>query len=185
VTLGGQPVEQDSPVAARRAGLGLVTENRKEEGILPTLSVRKNASIVALDQVSKGIHISGRKEADQVERIAKALEIKTPSIEQLISKLSGGNQQKVLLARWLIKRNLKLLIIDEPTRGIDVGAKAEIYDILNNLAREGLSILIVSSEMPEILGICDRIYVMKGGRITGEFSAEEANEKVLLERAIS
>jgi ABC-type sugar transport system ATPase subunit len=91
----------------------------------------------------------------------------------------------VLLARWLIKKNLKLLIIDEPTRGIDVGAKAEIYEILNNLARGGLSILIVSSEMPEILGLCDRIYVMKGGRITGEFKASEADEKSLLAKAIS
>jgi ABC-type sugar transport system ATPase subunit len=85
----------------------------------------------------------------------------------------------------MIKRDLKLLIVDEPTRGIDVGAKAEIYEILNNLARDGLSILIVSSEMPEILGLCDRIYVMKGGRITGEFKAEEADEKVLLAKAIS
>jgi ABC-type sugar transport system ATPase subunit len=162
-----------------------VTENRKEEGILPTLSVKKNVSIVALDQVAKFLHINRRKEIDEVKQISSAIEIKTPSIDQLISKLSGGNQQKVLLARWLIKKNLKLLILDEPTRGIDVGAKAEIYEILNNLARGGLSILIVSSEMPEILGLCDRIYVMKGGRITGEFAAAEADEKSLLAKAIS
>ena len=185
VSLGGRPVLKDSPVAARKAGLGLVTENRKEEGIVPTLSVKKNVSIVALDQVAKFLHINRRKEIEEVRQIASAIEIKTPSIDQLISKLSGGNQQKVLLARWLIKKNLKLLIIDEPTRGIDVGAKAEIYEILNNLARGGLSILIVSSEMPEILGLCDRIYVMKGGRITGEFVAAEADEKALLAKAIS
>ena len=184
VTLDGKPIEKDSPVAARRAGLGLVTENRKEEGILSPLSVKKNISIVALDQVSKLLHINRRKENEEVGKIARTLAIKTPSVDQLISKLSGGNQQKVLLARWLIKHNLRLLIIDEPTRGIDVGAKAEIYEILNNLARKGLSILIVSSEMPEILGMCDRIYVMKGGRITGEFQAEEADEKALLARAI-
>ena len=185
VTLDEKSIEKDSPVAARQAGLGLVTENRKEEGILPTLSVKKNVSIVALNQVSKLLHINRRKEKEEVEQIAKMLEIKTPSIDQLISKLSGGNQQKVLLARWLIKHNLKLLIIDEPTRGIDVGAKAEIYEILNSLAQKGLSILLVSSEMPEILGMCDRIYVMKGGKITGEFKAEEADEKVLLARAIN
>jgi ABC-type sugar transport system ATPase subunit len=185
VALDGQPVPKDSPVAARKAGLGLVTENRKEEGILPTLSVKKNVSIVALDQVAKFLHINRRKEIEEVRQISSAIEVKTPSIDQLISKLSGGNQQKVLLARWLIKKNLKLLIIDEPTRGIDVGAKAEIYEILNNLARGGLSILIVSSEMPEILGLCDRIYVMKGGRITGEFKAAEADEKSLLAKAIS
>ena len=185
VTLGGQTVPKDSPVAARKAGLGLVTENRKEEGILPTLSVKKNVSIVALDQVARFLHINRRKEIEEVRQISSAIEVKTPSIDQLISKLSGGNQQKVLLARWLIKKNLKLLIIDEPTRGIDVGAKAEIYEILNNLARGGLSILVVSSEMPEILGLCDRIYVMKGGRITGEFTAAEADEKSLLAKAIS
>jgi ABC-type sugar transport system ATPase subunit len=185
VTLGGRPIPKDSPVAARKVGLGLVTENRKEEGILPTLSVKKNISIVALDQVARFLHINRRKEIEEVRQISAAIEVKTPSIDQLISKLSGGNQQKVLLARWLIKKNLKLLIIDEPTRGIDVGAKAEIYEILNNLARGGLSILIVSSEMPEILGLCDRIYVMKGGRITGEFAAAEADEKSLLAKAIS
>ena len=185
VMLGGKPVPKDSPVAARKAGLGLVTENRKEEGILPTLSVKKNVSIVTLDQVAKFLHINRRKEIEEVKQISSAIAVKTPSIDQLISKLSGGNQQKVLLARWLIKKDLKLLIIDEPTRGIDVGAKAEIYEILNNLARGGLSILVVSSEMPEILGLCDRIYVMKGGRITGEFQASEADEKSLLAKAIS
>jgi ABC-type sugar transport system ATPase subunit len=184
VTLDGKPVRKDSPVAARLAGLGLVTENRKEEGILPTLSVKKNVSIVSLNQVSRLINISRRRETSEVKKIVGAIQIKTPSIDQLVSKLSGGNQQKVLLARWMIKEDLKLLIVDEPTRGIDVGAKAEIYEILNNLARDGLSILIVSSEMPEILGLCDRIYVMKDGRITGEFKAGEASEAALLAKAI-
>jgi len=185
VTMNNQEIEKNSPVAARKAGIGLMSENRKEEGVLPALSIKKNASIVALDQFSSWMRIHTKKEVADVEKIASVLDIKTPSIDQLISKLSGGNQQKVLLSRWLIKRNLRLLIIDEPTRGIDVGAKREIYEILNSLACDGLSILIVSSEMSEILGMCDRIYVMKGGRITGEFKAEDADEKSLLAKAIN
>lgn len=186
VLLDGVPLKKDSPVAARKAGIGLVTENRRDEGLLPVLSVRKNITIASLEQITgKLLHIRSRTELEEVNRMVDALSIKTPSLEQLISKLSGGNQQKVLLARWLVKENLKLLVIDEPTRGIDVGAKSEIYAILDKLAKNGLSVLMVSSELPEILGMCDRIYVMKEGRITGEFTAEEANETVLLTRSIS
>jgi ABC-type sugar transport system ATPase subunit len=112
------------------------------------------------------------------------LTIRTPSARQKISKLSGGNQQKVILARWLLKKNLKVLIIDEPTRGIDVGAKAEIYSILNELAQQGLAIVVVSSEMPEVMGVCDRIYIMAGGTITNELQKDEFSEETILSSCI-
>ena len=184
VLFDGKTVEKDSTIAARRAGMGFVPENRKDEGLLPNLSVKKNMTIVSLNQVSRGFHVSRGKEEAESTNLIDRLRIKTPTMDQLITKLSGGNQQKVLLARWLMKRNLKLLIIDEPTRGIDVGAKAEIYNLMDVLAKQGLAILMVSSELPEILGMCDRIYVMKDGKITGEFNANEATEASLLNKAI-
>ena len=185
VFFNGKEIKKDSPVAAHLAGIGLVTENRKTDGLLPNLSVKKNMTIVSLNQFSKLSHIFPRQEAAETAKQVEKLSIRTPSINQLITKLSGGNQQKVLLARWLLKDNLRLLIIDEPTRGIDVGAKAEIYNLMDLLAKEGLAILMVSSELPEILGMCDRVYVMKNGKITGEFKRDEANESALLSKAIS
>ena len=184
VTLAGKQLPNFNPVAACSAGMGYVVENRKDFGILPNLSVRKNMTIASLRQIAKGLHILRGKETRDVSEMISRLKVKTPTMEQLISKLSGGNQQKVLLARWLIRENLKLLIIDEPTRGIDVGAKSEIYSLMSQLASEGLAILMVSSELPEILGMCDRIYVMKDSRITGEFNRADASETVLLEKAI-
>jgi ABC-type sugar transport system ATPase subunit len=178
-------VEKDSTGAAHAAGMGLVTENRKTEGLLPNLSVKKNITIASLNQFSKLFHIFPGREVSESKALVNKLCIKTPSVEQLVTKLSGGNQQKVLLSRWLMKENLKLLIIDEPTRGIDVGAKSEIYTLMDTLAKQGLAILMVSSELPEILGMCDRIYVMKNGKITGEFGREEATETALLAKAIS
>jgi ABC-type sugar transport system ATPase subunit len=185
ISLDGRQVEKDSTRAAHAAGMGLVTENRKTEGLLPNLSVKMNMTIAALDQFAKFIHVLSRKETTEAAGLIGQLHIKTPSANQLITKLSGGNQQKVLLSRWLLKKNLKLLIIDEPTRGIDVGAKSEIYGIMDDLAKQGLAILMVSSELPEILGMCDRVYVMKNGKITGEFNREEATETALLAKAIN
>jgi len=185
VSLDSKTIGKDSTAAAHAAGMGLVTENRKTQGIFPNLSVKTNMTIASLDQFSKLAHIiSSREEAETSDQVNK-LSIRTPSLEQLITKLSGGNQQKVLLSRWLLKKNLKVLIIDEPTRGIDVGAKAEIYNLMDILAKQGLAVLMVSSELPEILGMCDRIYVMKNGKITGEFNREEASETLLLSKAIS
>ncbi|MGI6215554.1 MAG: sugar ABC transporter ATP-binding protein, partial [Christensenellales bacterium] len=180
-----KPLPKNDPISARKMGIGLVSENRKELGILPNLSVEKNVSVVSLDQVSHGPVINRSKERISTNAIVEELSIKTPSLTQLITKLSGGNQQKVMLARWLIKQNLKLLIIDEPTRGIDVGSKAEVYELMHQLAKKGLSILMVSSELSEVLGMCDRIYVMKEGKITGEFNAEDADEVTLLSKAIN
>lgn len=184
VKIAGKEVVRNSPFAAREAGMGLVVEDRKQGGIFPQLSVKTNMTLVSLKQVVKGFAIQGKKEKNDVQKMVDQLLIKTPNMKQYISKLSGGNQQKVLLARWLMKENLKLLIIDEPTRGIDVGAKAEIYHLIHNLAKQGLAILVVSSEMTEILGMCNRIYVMKDGEITAEVDAEEATETLLLDKAI-
>lgn len=184
VKIAGKEVARNSPFAAREAGMGLVVEDRKQGGIFPQLSVKTNMTLVSLKQVVKGFAIQGKKEKNDVQKMVDQLLIKTPNMKQYISKLSGGNQQKVLLARWLMKENLKLLIIDEPTRGIDVGAKAEIYHLIHNLAKQGLAILVISSEMTEILGMCNRIYVMKDGEITAEVDAEEATETLLLDKAI-
>lgn len=183
--LDGKELALDSPLAAKKAGLGYVTENRKELGIFPSLTVKQNISVSSLSQYSKLGIISSESEVNDINKMIRDLAIKTPSIQQIISKLSGGNQQKALLARWLIKENLKVLIVDEPTRGIDVGAKLEIYKILNSLSARGLAIIIISSEMPELLGVCDRIYVMRNGRITGEHIAENTGEAELLEDAIN
>lgn len=184
VKIAGKEVARNSPFAAREAGMGLVVEDRKQGGIFPQLSVKTNMTLVSLKQVVKGFAIQGKKEKNDVQKMVDQLLIKTPNMKQYISKLSGGNQQKVLLARWLMKENLKLLIIDEPTRGIDVGAKAEIYHLIHKLAKQGLAILVVSSEMTEILGMCNRIYVMKDGEITAEVDAKEATETLLLDKAI-
>lgn len=185
VLLNGHELILDSPLSARKAGLGYVTENRKELGIFPGLTVKQNISVSSLEQYAKFGVISTAAENSDVKEMVQDLSIKTPGIQQIISKLSGGNQQKALLARWLIKKNLKVLVVDEPTRGIDVGAKLEIYKILNALSVRGLAIIIISSEMTELLGVCDRIYVMRNGRITGEHIAEKASEKELLEDAIN
>ncbi len=185
IRVDGKPLPPDSPQAAKRMGIGLVTENRKEQGIFANLSVKQNISVAALAQYANSGVISRRRESADVEGIVREMSIKTPTLQQTINKLSGGNQQKALLARWLVDKNLKVLIVDEPTRGIDVAAKSEIYKILSRLAGEGLAIVMISSEMTEILGMCDRIYMMKDGRITGEFHGDAADERMLLEKAIS
>jgi len=184
VLLDGQPVPGDSPPAARRLGLGLVPEDRRGDGLFPHLSVVENMSIAALEQFCRHGHVQQGRERERVEEMVGTLAIRTPGADQVIAKLSGGNQQKVLIARWLMKENLKVLFVDEPTRGIDVGAKAEIYRLLDELARQGLAVVVLSSEMSEILGLCDRIYVMSGGRISGAFDQAEATQEKLLASAL-
>ncbi|MBF9018194.1 MULTISPECIES: sugar ABC transporter ATP-binding protein [unclassified Oceanispirochaeta] len=174
----------NSPSKARFMGLGLIPEDRKHDGIFTNMDVLKNISIVSLKSLLKGFTIHSQMESTKVGEIVEKLSVKTPSISQNISKLSGGNQQKAILARWLMNEDLRVLIIDEPTRGIDVGAKSEIYALIDQLAKDGLAIIMMSSELPEILGMCDRIYVMKDGRINGEFDIEDANEEKLLAKAI-
>ncbi len=182
ITIRGKKVSIQSPADAIDAGMGLLTEDRKLTGIMGALSVRDNMTIANLNRFSPGgILRKGQMEvACRSQR--EALAIKTPSLSQLIKNLSGGNQQKVLVSRWLLTLP-DVLMIDEPTRGIDVGAKAEIHRLMSGLAKEGKAILMVSSEMPEILGMSDRVLVMAGGRITAEFSREEATQEKVLEAA--
>jgi ABC-type sugar transport system ATPase subunit len=135
-------------------------------------------------QYKKGGIISRRMEQKYAQTMVDTLHVRTPSLNQMIINLSGGNQQKVIIGRWLVREGLKVLIVDEPTRGIDVGAKAEIYAFLDKLANEGMSIIVMSSEMQEILCMCDRICVMRAGELVGEFNREEATQEVLLKAAM-
>jgi len=161
-----------------------VPEDRRADGVFAQLSVRENTSVAALEQFCRLGYVQGGLERRQVGGLVERLKVRTPDQEQEMAKLSGGNQQKALLARWLLKENLKVLLIDEPTRGIDVGAKAEIYQLLDELARGGLAVVLLSSEMPEILGLCDRIYVMSQGRIAAEYGRAEATPEKLLASAL-
>ena len=184
VCVGGRFDAISSPQAARRMGLGLVPEDRREQGIFPRRSVRENASIAALDSLSRWGWVRRRDEQGRVEESVERLRVRTASTETPIANLSGGNQQKVLLCRWLLVDNLKVLLVDEPTRGIDVGAKDEIYRVLDELAKSGLALVVFSSEIEEVLGLCDRIYVLREGAITAHYRSEEATPEALLESAL-
>ncbi|MBV4365295.1 sugar ABC transporter ATP-binding protein [Erwinia sp. BNK-24-b] len=183
ILIDGVPVKIDSPSTAIEKGLAFLTEDRKKSGLFLVLSVMENMSIVNMPEYSSKAgfvsHIQMAK--DCMEQIRR-LNIKTPTMDQIINNLSGGNQQKVLIARWLLAQP-KVLILDEPTRGIDVGAKAEIYRLISELANRGVAIIMVSSELPEILGMSDRVMVMHGGRITGILSKEEADQETILSLA--
>jgi L-arabinose transport system ATP-binding protein len=179
VLLEGQPTNIRSPGEAIIKGIGFAPEDRKREGLVLIRSVLENASIAILRQLSSLGFIRNRLEHKVVSGFIDKLRVVTPTVEQPVGKLSGGNQQKVVLARWLAAKP-RVLILDEPTRGIDVGAKAEIYNLLDELAKQDIAIILISSELPEILGLSDRIYVMQNGRITGELSREEATEEKIL-----
>ena len=167
ITLDGQPVRIDRPSSAMRHGIGLVPEDRKQQGLVLGLAVGTNLSLAALTRMSKAGMIDFGAERTLVGRYISRFRIKTPTVEQLVGLLSGGNQQKVVLAKWLATQP-KVLIVDEPTRGVDVGTKAEIYALMRELAAEGLAILIISSDLPEVLTISDRILVMREGHLVGE-----------------
>jgi len=162
--------------------MGLLTEDRKLTGLFLPLSVEDNMITVTVNQYTKAGFLQQRKIREDCQRLAEQLAIKTPSLQQLIKYLSGGNQQKALIARWLL-HNPDILFLDEPTRGIDVGAKAEIYNLIFDLAKKGKAIVVVSSEMPEILGLSDRIIVMHEGRKTGELTREEATQERIMQLA--
>lgn len=180
----GESLQKNSKEKAVRMGMGFIPEDRKDEGILPNLSVGKNTTISSMASCALGGIIRHSRETKIADQMIADFRIKTPDRNQLIVNLSGGNQQKVLISRWLSKENLKILIVDEPTRGIDVGAKEEIYNLLDELAQKGLAVIVMSSEMQEILGVCDRIYVMRGGKIVKEYAAGDATQEKLLESAI-
>jgi len=179
VAVDGRVVTIKSPADGIHNGFGLVPSDRRGEGIVPLLDLKSNIAMVNLNAVSRFGFINRREYLDLAQKYRERLDIVSSSLSQQVSKLSGGNQQKVILARWLAAKP-RLLIMEHPTRGIDVGAKAEIYEILNELAGEGLGIIMVSSELPEILRMSDRIIVMYQGRITGRFTSDEASaEKVM------
>lgn len=184
VLVDGKLLQPGSPEQAVRAGLGLLTEDRKELGLLAALSIRENVTIADLSAFTRLGVISRKREASLVNNLVPRLRLKYHSIEQPISSLSGGNQQKVLLSRWLATR-AKVLLLDEPTKGVDVGAKADIYTIIGDLAAQGLGIVVVSSYLPELLGICDRVIVLHDFGVTGELPIEEATEEEVLRLASS
>jgi putative ribose/galactose/methyl galactoside import ATP-binding protein len=182
VVLNGKTLRIKQPSDAIRAGMALLTEDRKLNGIMGVLSVRDNITAAALPRYSpRGVLRVGEMRKDSEDQREK-LRIKTPSLSQLIKNLSGGNQQKALISRWLLTVP-DVLMIDEPTRGIDVGAKSEIHRLMSMLAQEGKAIIMVSSELPEVLGMSDRILVMHEGRISGELSREEANQESVMHLA--
>ncbi|GAB3476652.1 ribose ABC transporter ATP-binding protein RbsA [Marinomonas epiphytica] len=175
----GQPITPKTPQDGLSQGIAYISEDRKGDGLVLGLSVKENMSLSALQHFSSGLHINGSQERDAVQEFIQLFNIKTPSEKQIIGNLSGGNQQKVAIAKGLLTQP-KVLILDEPTRGVDVGAKKEIYQLINKFKAQGMSIILVSSEMPEVLGMSDRIVVMHEGRITGEFHKEQANQEVLM-----
>ncbi len=180
IYLEGKKIRNRSPHEAMEHGIVLVPEDRKLQGILSNLSVSDNMNIAMLDTNSNRLgFVNGEKEEELVHKGIRDFKIKTPSPDKKIVELSGGNQQKCIVARW-ISTNPKVLILDEPTKGIDVGAKSEFYHMICKFAKEGLGIILISSELPEVIGLSDRIIVMKSLRITGEIAAEEATESKLL-----
>lgn len=182
IFVNGKRVNIKSPEDAVKLGIGYLSEDRKRYGLLLDKSVAENTALASIDKYTKGGIINDRQiKAEAREENAK-LRTKTPSMEQLLKNLSGGNQQKVIIARWLIK-NSDILIFDEPTRGIDVGAKSEIYTLMNQLAKQGKSIIMISSELVEILRMSDRILVMCEGRKTGELDISEANQENIMQLA--
>ena len=184
VAVRGRPIRLKSPADAIAAGIGFAPEDRKSQALLLMRSVKDNISLAVPDLISRFDFVDPGAERRIAAEFADRLRIRTPSLEAAVSNLSGGNQQKVVLARWLA-RHPKVLILDEPTKGIDVGAKAEIYRLIAELAGEGIALLVISSEMPELLGMADRILVMAGGRLVAELDREAANEERILSLAMA
>ncbi len=183
VKLNGKTLSIKRPQDAINNGIGMITEDRRGTGILGCLSIADNVGIASLNQyVEHGVKLNKKKIENLVQENVKKLSIKTPSSKTLIQSLSGGNQQKVIISRWLAN-NPDVLIMDEPTRGIDVGAKYEIYQIMIQLAKQGKAIIMISSEMPELIGVSNRIMVMCNGKITGEVSGEEATQERIMQYA--
>ncbi|MEX0938630.1 MAG: sugar ABC transporter ATP-binding protein [Pirellulales bacterium] len=170
------------PAEALAAGVALVTEDRKRLGLFSAMNVRENLTVCSLSQASQGGLVRSRREHEMARETAGQLAIKAASVEAPVVSLSGGNQQKVIIGRWLLTEPA-VLLLDDPTRGVDVGAKAELYRLMDRLCRQGLGILLTSSELPELLAVCDRILVLSEGRLTGEFTREEATEQRIMEAA--
>ena len=182
IFINGKEVAIHTPEDAVAQGIGYLSEDRKRYGLIVDKSVEENTVISSLNDFVKGFFIDKAKSKEVSQKYVESLKTKTPSVSQLVKKLSGGNQQKVVIAKWLVK-NSDILIFDEPTRGIDVGAKSEIYALMERLAKEGKSIIMISSELPEVLRMSDRVIVMCEGRITGILDIAEANQEVIMQSA--
>ncbi len=183
IIIDGVPAKIHSPKDAIRYGLAMVTEDRRQSGIIAGLAVKANISLAYLSSICNKLTFIGKKREDEDAKMCQnKLSIRAASLNQTIGSLSGGNQQKAIIARWLLT-NPKVLILDEPTRGIDVGSKSEIHRLISELAAEGMAVVMISSEMPEILGMSDRIIVMREGSIMGEFNRTDADQETLIKRA--
>jgi ABC-type sugar transport system ATPase subunit len=177
--INGEKQNIKSPEEAINAGIAYISEDRKRYGLVLRQDIRFNTALASFKRFTKKKLLNDNEIIKQTERYVNELRIKTPSVEQLTKNLSGGNQQKVVLAKWLVT-NPRVMIMDEPTRGIDVGAKVEIYNIMNELIEQGVCIIMISSELPEILGMSDRILVMHEGRLTGELEWQGATQEKVM-----
>ncbi|MCK5672067.1 MAG: sugar ABC transporter ATP-binding protein, partial [Spirochaetales bacterium] len=182
IEVNGNTVKINSPMDAVANGIGYLSEDRKRYGLATGLSVTDNAILASYDMYENGFFIHANNVEKVTAEYVEKLKIKTPTLNQLLKNLSGGNQQKVVIAKWLIK-NSDILIFDEPTRGIDVGAKSEIYTLMNELVKQGKSIIMISSELTEILRMSDRVIVMCEGNITGELAIEDASQEDIMKYA--
>ena len=183
ISIKGKAFKSISPRHSINAGIGYLTEDRKSQGLILNLSLKENICLPSLDNFSEMGIVSSKKEKQVSKKYIKELRIKTPGINQKVMFLSGGNQQKVVISKWLCA-NVGILIFDEPTRGIDVGSKVEIYQLMNQLIAEGVGIIMISSELPEILGMSDRILIMREGTISGELKKDEATQEQILQYAL-
>ena len=184
ILIEGKPVNITSSKDALAAGIGLVPESRREEGIFPDQSIKFNETMKVLSEFIKNMRVDAKKETEIAQKYADELSVKAPGLYTLVGNLSGGNQQKVVIASWLAAKP-KILIMDEPTRGIDIGAKAEIYAIMNELAKTGVSIIMVSSELPEVIGMSDRVVVMRSGEISAVLDRSEADQVTIMKNAVN
>ena len=183
IELFGHRHDNITPLESQKLGMALVPESRKTQGLILDNTVAFNTTLAVLDQFIKNLVVNFKVEREIVENGVKSMNIKTPSITQRVGNLSGGNQQKVVLAKWLAT-NPKILILDEPTRGIDVGAKAEIYKIINDLAAQGIAIIMISSELNEVMNMCDRMAVMREGEIAGFLDHQDFSQDLILKYAL-
>ncbi|MBC5582470.1 sugar ABC transporter ATP-binding protein [Anaerofilum sp. BX8] len=184
VTLLGKPLDAREPMAAYRRGIAYIPENRREEGIIPLQTIRFNMTLKVLGDFIKGIRVDRSREREITDRYIRELSVKTPSQLARLQNLSGGNQQKVIIASWLAARP-ELIIMDEPTRGIDVGAKAEIYALMNDLARQGIAIIMISSELPEIINMSDRVVVMREGTVSRVLERPQLSQEEIMKYAVN
>ena len=172
------------PSDAIKAGIAFSNEDRKVEGLVLCRSIRENISMINMEMITSNGIINMKKDKELSNSMVKKLNIKLPSIESKVQNISGGNQQKVVLAKWL-SRDMTFMILDEPTRGIDVGAKYDIYNLIGSMAKDGLAVMVISSEIQELMGICDRIYVMSDGEITGELAQKDFSQENIMRYAIA